>query len=227
MKIRRGIFGGALLFAAAGCTEAQTTNPADTVATEVAGDSTAGDVVAVDTTAQDVAAQDTAGVDTELAPTDTGVSDANDDTSVSDAASTDTQTPMDTAEADAAEDDATIEDTHASDAMADVALPPKDVGDDDTSGCKLLTVANAEGEKCDEQMGAICDPENPQDVALMCHDAVWKKMADLEQQFPVGCFCEPGQDECSYAFAACAVPGFVGLDSADRVRTAARRLRLV
>jgi hypothetical protein len=165
MKIRRGLFGGALLFAAAGCTEAQTTNPADTVATEVVDDSTAGDAVASDATAQDATAQDTS-------------------------------SPTDAAEA-------------------------------DTAGCKLLTVANAEGEKCDEPMQAICDPESPQDVALMCDQSVWKKMADLENEFPFGCFCDPGQDECSYAFAACAVPGFVGLDSADRVRKAQRRLRLV
>ena len=234
MKIRRGIFGGALLFAAAGCTETTTIEPVDATS-EVAGDTQAGDAAKEDTSVDDTKSTDatspadvTADVAEDTAVADTGSTDVTaTDTSIEDAS------VVDVSVSDTGEHDATVVDVVEDDSppVEDVPAPmdvsePVDVADD-ASGCKLLTIDNALGEKCDEPMSAICDPEAPQEIALLCHDSEWTKMSDLEDKFPFGCFCDPGPDECSYAFAACAVPGFIGLDRAGRIRNAPRRLRLV
>ena len=245
MKIRRGIFGGALLFAAAGCTDTKTTAPIDTMS-EVSSDTQSGDTaVGTDTTATDVSdtnandavSSDVTNVDT--SKTDVGLADVNSsDATAADAADdttvppTDIAEPMDVAEPMDIAAPVDVPDPVDIAGPMDVAEPmdfsePVDVSEADASDCKLLTVDNALGQKCDEPMTAICNPEKPQEVALMCLDSTWQKMADLEDKFPFGCFCDAGPEECSYAFAACAVPGFVGLDRAGRVRTAPRRLRLV
>jgi len=220
MKIRRGIFGGAMLFAAAGCAETTTVEPIDaanevtTTDTKVADTATVTDAGAADTAVQ----ADTNGVD---AASDVMV----EDTSVADVAGVDANLE-DTSVVDASVADTEAHDASEGDVFVDAALPPEDVAGD-TSGCKLLTVDNALGEKCDEPMTAICDPEAPQSIALLCHQSEWTKFADLEMQFPFGCFCDSAVEECSYAFAICAAPGFLGLDRAGRVRKAPRRLRLV
>ena len=134
----------------------------------------------------------------------------------------DTQMP-DTSQDDAVQDASSPDDVWTATDSAE----PQDVADAGTSECQLLTVDNALGEKCSDPMSAICDPDNPQDVALLCHNTTWQKMSDLSQEYPFGCFCDQGPDPCKYAFAACAVPGFVGLDRAGRVRVAPRKLRRV
>mgnify|MGYP002036382475 CR=1 FL=1 len=114
--------------------------------------------------------------------------------------------------------DAILKDTNMADtAMTDTA----DAGD-----CDLLTIDNALGEACDNEMTAICSDIEPSDIALVCFQGHWAKLADLKDQFPFGCFCQPNPDPCAYAFAACAVPGFVGLDRSARPRLATRSLRM-
>ena len=247
MKIRRGIFGGALLFAAAGCTDTKTTAPVDT-ASEVSAYMHSGDTATgTDATVTDAAVPSDANLNdaviadvtnVDATKTDVGLIDAHSADATGVDATDDTAPPTDVAEpVDVSEPMDVAQPVDVPDPMdiadpMDVAEPmdvsePVDVSETDSSGCKLLTVDNALGQKCDEPMTAICNPEKPQEVALLCLDSTWQKMADLENKFPFGCFCDSGPEECSYAFAACAVPGFVGLDRAGRVRTAPRRLRLV
>ena len=90
----------------------------------------------------------------------------------------------------------------------------------------ITSVANALGEPCDNIMDAICDPENADDVALVCYNDTWQKAADIAE-LKFGCFCQPAVEDCAYAHAVCAVPGFVGLDRKGRPRKVARRLRMV
>ncbi len=219
MKIRRGIFGGAALFAAVGCTNVQTQVPDNGV-----------EIVATDTGKVDTAAPDTGVVDTGVA--DTGSSDvpgsvdtAMPDIFVADTSTTkDMQVGQDTIPEDSGSDDVvTAIDALLKDTIKADAVMIKDAAKADA--CALLSAQDAADQPCDTTMTAICEPESPNTVALLCYDGTWTKISELENMFPFGCSCIPSEDACTYAFAACAVPGFVGLDRLGRPRVASISLR--
>lgn len=233
MKIRRGIFGGALLFATAGCTgnvvQTQDLGVADSVvdaaspdaAADAASPDAAADAAVPDGSQLDGATGTDASADwveADTAPVDALV--AEDTGTVQDTSEPDAATPEDVASA-----DEWTEDTHVGDvATADVPWAV-DVSED-ASDCKLLGLDNALGEKCANSMDAICDAETGEMVELICYGGSWEKMSDMQDMFPL-CQCAPSSEECTYAMAICAVPGFVGLDRAGRNRVATRRLRRV
>jgi len=232
MKIRRGIFGGALLFAAAGCDVAE--KPATDTAAEVSGDTaqadSSGDAQGADSGVDATDPPDAQVVDA-TDPPDAQVVDATDppDAQVVDATDPpDAQVVDATDPPDAQVVDATDPpDAQVVDAVVEDIPPPSDVAfPGDADDCKLLGISDALGQKCAFDYTAICDPDDAEVIALMCWGGEWKKMEDIEEEF-FGCFCQESDQECEYAQAVCAVPGFVGLDRAGRQRKVIRRLRIV